>query len=79
MINDFFAKNTQTHNEKLCNVRKTFDQFNLISGLHTFMSDQDMIFKNVLPTLSLLNNNDKKKLIGDLNKLNFNLESLKAA
>ena len=47
--------------------------------LHTFMSDQDMIFKNVLPTLSLLNNNDKKKLIGDLNKLNFNLESLKAA
>ena len=79
VYDDFFAKNTQTHNEKLCNVRKTFDQFNLISGLHTFMSDQDMIFKNVLPTLSLLNNNDKKKLIGDLNKLNFNLESLKAA
>jgi 4-hydroxy-tetrahydrodipicolinate synthase len=79
VYDDFFAKNTQTHNEKLCNVRKTFDQFNLISGLHTFMTDQDMIFKNVLPTLSLLNNNDKKKLIGDLNKLNFNLESLKAA
>ena len=79
VYDDFFAKNTQTHNEKLCSVRKTFDQFNLISGLHTFMSDQDMIFKNVLPTLSLLNNNDKKKLIGDLNKLNFNLESLKAA
>jgi len=79
VYDDFFAKNTQTHNEKLCNVRKTFDQFDLISGLHTFMSDQDMIFKNVLPTLSLLNDNDKKKLIGDLNKSNFNLESLKAA
>ena len=79
VYDDFFARKIQTHNEKLCNVRKTFDQFNLISGLHTFMSDQDMIFKNVLPTLSLLNNNDKKKLIGDLNKLNFNLESLKAA
>ena len=79
VYDDFFARKIQTHNEKLCNVRKTFDQFNLISGLHTFMSDQDMIFKNVLPTLSLLNDNDKKKLIGDLNKLNFNLESLKAA
>ena len=79
VYDDFFARKIQTHNEKLCNVRKTFDQFNLISGLHTFMSDHDMIFKNILPTLSLLNDNDKKKLIEDLNKLSFNLESLKAA
>jgi len=76
---DFFSKKNQTHNEKLCNVRKTFDQFNLISGLHTFMSDQDSIFKNILPPLSLLNNNDKNKLISDLKKLDFNLESTKAA
>ena len=76
---DFFSKKNQTHNEKLCNVRKTFDQFNLISGLHTFMSDQDNIFKNILPPLSLLNNNDKNKLILDLKKLDFNLESTKAA
>jgi len=76
---DFFSKKNQTHNEKLCNVRKTFDQFNLISGLHTFMSDQDSIFKNILPPLSLLNNNDKNKLILDLKKLDFNLESTKAA
>ena len=76
---DFFSKKNQTHNEKLCNVRKAFDQFNLISGLHTFMSDQDSIFKNILPPLSLLNNNDKNKLISDLKKLDFNLESTKAA
>ena len=76
---DFFSKKNQTHNEKLCNVRKAFDQFNLISGLHTFMSDQDNIFKNILPPLSLLNNNDKNKLISDLKKLDFDLESTKAA
>jgi len=76
---DFFSKKNQTHNEKLCNVRKIFDQFNLISGLHTFMSYQDNIFKNILPPLSLLNNNDKNKLISDLKKLDFNLESTKAA
>ena len=76
---DFFSKKIQTHNEKLCNVRKTFDQYNLISGLHTFMSDQESIFKNILPPLSLLNNNDKNKLITDLKNLNFNLESTKAA
>ena len=76
---DFFSKKPQTHNVKLCNVRKTFDQYNLISGLHTFMSGQDSIFKNILPPLSLLNNNDRNKLIADLKNLNFNLESTKAA
>ena len=67
------------HNEKLCNVRKTFDQYDLISGLHTFMSSQDSIFKNILPPLGLLNDNDKNKLISDLKKLDFDLESTKAA
>ena len=76
---DFFSKKIQTHNEKLCNVRKIFDQYNLISGLHTFMSDQDSIFKNILPPLSLLNTDDKNKLILDLKKLDFNLETTKAA
>ena len=76
---DFFSKKPQIHNEKLCNVRKTFDQYDLISGLHTFMSDQDSVFKNILPPLGLLNNNDKNKLISDLKKLDFDLESTKAA
>jgi 4-hydroxy-tetrahydrodipicolinate synthase len=75
---DFFSKKIQTHNEKLCNVRKTFDQYNLISGLHTFMIGQDSIFKNILPPLSLLNTDDKNKLILDLKKLDFNLKTTKA-
>ena len=37
----------------LCNVRNTFEKFNLISGLHSFMSDEDIIYKNVLPPLSI--------------------------
>jgi 4-hydroxy-tetrahydrodipicolinate synthase len=76
---DFFKKKEQTTNEMLCNVRNTFEKFNLISGLHSFMSDEDEIYKNILPPVSLLNEEDKKKLIEDLNKLNFKLGSLKAA
>ena len=79
VYDDFIQKKTQTVNEMLCNIRKAFDQFNLISGLHSFMSDQDEIYKNLLPPLSLLSEKDKKKLIQELNKLNFKLESLKAA
>ena len=76
---DFLSKKSQTHNEKLCDVRKTFDRYNLISGLHSFMSDQDSIFKNILPPLSLLNRVDKNKLISDLKKLDFNLQTTEAA
>jgi len=74
---DFLKNNKQTQNEKLCNVRKVFEQFNLISGLHTFLSGRDNSYKNLLPTLSILDNKDKNKLIEDLNKLNFTLESVK--
>ena len=63
----------------LCNVRNTFEKFNLISGLHSFMSEEDEIYKNVLPPVSLLDQKDKKQLIEDLDKLNFKLGSLKAA
>ena len=56
-----------------------FEKFNLISGLHSFMSDEDKIYKNVLPPVSLLSEKDKQQLIEELNKLNFTLGSLKAA
>ena len=79
VYDDFIENKTQSANEILCNVRSTFDQFNLISGLHSFMSDEDDIYKNLLPPLSLLNKKDKKKLIEELNKLNFKIGSLKAA
>jgi len=79
VYDDFLNKKDQVHNEKLCKIRNAFDQFNLISGLHTFMSDDDIIYKNLLPPLSILNDADKKKLVNDLNKLNFNIKTLKVA
>ena len=79
VYDDYVQKKSQTSNDFLCNIRTIFDQFNLISGLHSFMSNEDDIYKNVLPPLSLLNEKQKKKLIEDLSKINFTLESLKAA
>ena len=77
VYNDFTEKKEQTTNEMLCNVRKTFEKFNLISGLHSFMSDEDKIYTNVLPPVCLLNGEEKGQLIEDLNKLNFTIKSLK--
>jgi 4-hydroxy-tetrahydrodipicolinate synthase len=79
VYDDFIDKKKQSSNEKLCNVRGIFDKFNLISGLHSFMSDEDEIYKNVLPPISLLDEIDKQQLINDLNKIDFNLRSLRAA
>jgi len=79
VYDDFNKKKEQTKNEMLCNVRNTFEKFNLISGLHSFMSNEDKIYKNVLPPISLLSEKDKQQLMEDLNKLNFSLKSLKIA
>ena len=79
VYNDFIEKKPQTANEKLCNVRNIFEKFNLISGLHSFMSVEDKIYSNILPPISLLSEENKKKLIEDLNKLNFRLGSLEVA
>ena len=79
VYDDFIDKKEQTTNKMLCNVRNTFEKFNLISGLHSFMSDEDEIYRNVLPPISLLSEKDKLQLIEELNKLNFTLGSLKVA
>jgi len=79
VYDNFIEKKEQTTNEKLCNVRNTFEKFNLISGLHSFMSLENEIYNNVLPPVSLLSEENKKKLIEDLNKFNFKLGSLEAA
>ncbi len=78
VYDDFFNNKNQNFDEKLCNVRKSFEQFNLISGLHTFLGQKDKTFKNLLPTLSLLSDNEQKKLFEDLKKLEFNINNLKA-
>ena len=41
VYDDFNDKKKQTFNERLCAIRKVFDKYNLISGLHTFMSFED--------------------------------------
>ena len=79
VYDDFINGKDQTINEKLCNVRKIFDQFDLISGLHTFLSQKDKLYNNILPTLSLLSEKNKKKLFENLEKLDFNIDNLKAA
>jgi len=79
VYDNFFNKSSQNLNKKLCDVRATFDKYNLISGLHSFMSEKNEIYKNVLPPLKLLSETDKKELLLNLKKLDFNIENLEAA
>ena len=71
VYDDFFDKKEQSANQKLCNVRNAFEKYNLISALHSYYSKNDIIYKNVLPPLSILNFKDEKKFIDNLEKLNF--------
>jgi 4-hydroxy-tetrahydrodipicolinate synthase len=79
VYDNFINNSPQNLNQKLCDVRATFEKYNLISGLHTFMSQKNEIFKNILPPLKLLSENDKNELLLKLKKLNFDIENLKTA
>ena len=79
VYDDFFSNNKQSYNKKLCEVRGVFDKFNLISGLHTFCSQDDQIYRNLLPPLRLLNQEEEKELMKDLKDLNFKIDSSMAA
>ena len=79
VFDDFESKKKQTENNQLINVRETFDQYNLISALHSFLSVRDEKFKNVLPPLILLSQEKQKELFDKLNELNFTLEKNLAA
>ena len=79
VFDDFEKKKPQTANEKLIAVRKTFDNYNLISALHTYMSTKNSKFKNLLPPLILLNSKDKKELLKKLENLKFSLDKNIAA
>ncbi len=79
-VYDSFINNSpQILNQKLCEVRESFEKYNLISGLHTFMSQNNRMFENILPPLRLLTDNEKNELLLNLKKLKFNIENLKAA
>ena len=62
----------QTLNKKLISVRETFDQYNLISGLHSFMSVNNERYKKLLPPLVALSEKNKEELISKLEILKFN-------
>ena len=79
VYDDFYSSKEQTYNQKLIDVRNEFEKYNLISALHTFKSKQNEIYKNLLPPLSILGNKDEKKLIQNLKKLDFQINSKLAA
>jgi len=71
VYDDFFNKKKQTSNKKLCAVRDVFDNYNLISGLHSFMSVENKKYNKVLPPLSLLSDIQQKELMLKLKELDF--------
>jgi len=79
VYDDFITDKSTTDNQKLCAVREAFDKYNLISGLHSYYSTKDKIYKNILPPLSLLQQNDFHDLIKNLSALNFKSNSLMVA
>ena len=79
IYDNFNNKLSLKSNQNLCDVRMSFDQHNLISGLHTLMAQKNSIYENLLPPLKLLDETEKNNLLSNLKKLNFNMEILKAA
>ena len=75
VYDDFYSGKNQSINQKLCDVRNAFDKYNLISGLHTYCSQGNEIYKNILPPLRLLKKADEKDLMNNLKDLNFTYNS----
>ena len=79
VFDDFENKTSQTKNDQLIAVREIFDQYNLISALHSYHSIKDENYKNILPPLTLLSEEKQKELIEKLSKLKFNSKKNLAA
>ena len=79
VFDDFEKKQKQTQNKKLIAVRETFDEYNLISALHSYFSVNDPKFKNLLPPLVLLPEEKKQELLAKLKKLDLIASKGKAA
>jgi len=71
VYDDFHNKKKQSFNEKLCAVRKIFNNYNLISGLHSFMSIENEKYKRILPPLNLLSKTQQQEMMSELKKLEF--------
>ena len=68
---NFIQKKEHNLNKKLCEVRAVFEQYNLISGLHTFFGQNDKNYENILPPLRILNETEKNNLFNQLDTLDF--------
>ena len=79
VYDDFNEGKEQKYNEKLINIRNAFDKYNLISALHTIYSKEEKIYKNILPPLKCLNEDDERNLFEILDNLNFSFNSQKVA
>ena len=79
VYDNFLNNSPQNSNQKLCDIRASFEKYNLISGLHTLMSQRNSIFQNLLPPLKILSENEKEELLANLKKFDFKIETLKAA
>ena len=79
VYDDFKDGREQEVNTQLCDVRGTFEKYNLISGLHTFYKHKDSAYKNLLPPLRILNKEEESNLLNNLEKFNFSLKSSMAA
>ena len=73
VFDDFENKKDQIKNNQLIKVRETFDQYNLISALHSYLSSKNKKFDNILPPLVKLSKKKREELIKKLNELKFNL------
>ena len=72
VYDDFINKKPQNVNEKLCAIRKAFDDTgNLISALHSFMAIGNEKYKRLLPPLTLLSKDKQKELLNKLRELDF--------
>ena len=79
VFDDFEKKESQSTNDQLIAVRETFDQYNLISALHSFLSTKNDNYKKVLPPLVLLSEEKQGELINKLNNLKFMFDKNLAA
>lgn len=79
VYDDFKDGKEQEVNIQLCDVRGTFEKYNLISGLHTFYKNKDSIYENLLPPLRILNKEEEIDLLNNLEKFSFSLKASMAA
>ena len=79
VYDDFISGKEPIYNQKLNDVREEFEKYNLISAIHSFKSRENKIFKNLLPPLDILSNEDANRLFENLKKLDFKLNSQLAA